>query len=557
MCAEPKHSWTARIPRSLVAAGMTLAGVLPLGCLESREPEPAAPQCVACHGSVSNSADELIQSAPPSDLFGNQDTSYPGVGAHAQHLFASETHAAVACEECHQVPKSTRDPGHADSDLPAELTFGQLASHDEQEPKYNFATRRCSNTYCHGADRPRWTRPRTSAEACGSCHGLPPKPPHPQSSQCSTCHAEVVDEQQHIIAAALHVNGKVEAEDPGCRSCHGSEDNAAPPRALDGETDTTAVGVGAHQVHLTGGEFSRALQCEECHLVPEEVGAEGHLDALPAEVQFVGVAAAHDSSPSWKRSERSCMNSWCHSFGDGTSPTWTNQLGSLSCASCHGMPPPEPHPQSEQCGQCHAEVVAANNTIRDRQRHVDGKVDVDVPEACDACHGADGDPAPPPDLMGNTDTSAMGVGAHRAHLTGNGRSRPLQCGECHLVPTETQSPGHLDTALPAEVQFGAGPASAFLAEPEYREGGCAQTFCHGDSFIGGRPSGGSHTRPQWTDSSDSAASCQSCHGMPPPEPHPQLDVEVCGACHQSFGEGNRVLHPERHIDGSVTFFVRE
>ena len=31
------------------------------------------------------------------------------------------------------------------------------------------------------------------------------------------------------------------------------------------------MAVGAHQAHLTGGEFSGPIPCESCHIVPEEI----------------------------------------------------------------------------------------------------------------------------------------------------------------------------------------------------------------------------------------------------------------------------------------------
>src|SRR5690606_41028610 len=60
---------------------------------------------------------------------------------------------------------------------------------------------------------------------------------------------------------------------------------------------------------------------------------------------------------------------------------------------------------------------------------------------------------------------------------------------------------------------------------------CKDTFCHGGYFVGGRPSGGSLVTPNWLDLSGKPAECGSCHGLPPPSPHP--DDSACADCHRS------------------------
>lgn len=549
MCRWPTKIWRY--------TGLLCWSVAGVGCLQSREREPGPAECTACHGSEASSPDALIQAAPPNDVFGNRGAEYPGVGAHKEHLFASETHAAVPCQECHKVPKTTAAPGHIDSALPAEVLFGPLATHEGREAHYDASRRNCANTYCHGAARPGWTEPRRSSRACGSCHALPPPAPHPASQRCATCHPQVVDDQGRIIAPKLHVNGIVEVRDSGCSACHGTGDNAAPPVALDGEADPSVTSVGAHQAHLRGGEYSRALACDECHVVPNRVEDPRHLDPSPAEVEFSDVAASADHTPIWERQRETCSGSWCHSPSDArASARWTHTSGPLPCTSCHGMPPAAPHPQSALCADCHADVASEDHlSIKAPQRHVDGQVDVAVPNACDACHGGQENAAPPRDLLGNMASSSPGVGAHQAHLTASGRARPLGCAECHRVPTAVLDDGHVDSPLPAEVEFGAGPARAFLATPTYDSGSCAQTFCHGDTFIGGRPSGGTHTVPEWTETHAAAATCTSCHGMPPPAPHPQ-GARQCSECHQNAGPGNTWRFPARHVDGVVTFFIK-
>ncbi len=547
MCAEfLRWAWVSSL---LLALGLGLAPA----CLTLRDdaPPPAVNPCAQCHGSSENPGDELQQAAPPFDLKGNQDEAYPGVGAHQAHLAASSTHASVACSECHQVPQENDDRGHYDSAPPAEIVFGELSSAGDVSPDYDVSSRRCSNTHCHGRVSPRWTEPRTSDQACGSCHGLPPAWPHPQFDDCSRCHGEVIDARGEFEASELHVDGRVQVDEPGCDGCHGSETNPAPPVSLSGKTDVTDASVGAHQAHLQGGAHGRPLRCDECHRVPEEITEPGHLDGDGVQVVFDGIAAGTVYDPRSK----ACRDGWCHGGEGSESPRWT-EPADLGCASCHASPPPAPHPAVDNCGLCHGAVVAGVDQILARELHVDGEVQSEQPEQCTGCHGEPGaDPLGPPplDTHGNDETSAAGVGAHAAHLVGRGLARVLACDECHQVPEQVEQVGHLDSALPAEVTL-QGVARAFGAEPHYEAGRCAETFCHGDSFIGGRPSGGVNTVPEWTRVDQSQITCQSCHGMPPPAPHPE-DAVDCGECHKNADGADGFVRPELHVDGKVTFFL--
>jgi predicted CxxxxCH...CXXCH cytochrome family protein len=536
--------------------GAVLAAALTPSCLESRGTPPKeseAQRCASCHGDATRPGDYLLRAAPPSDLSGRGSTRDPGVGAHALHLYGSPTHAAVPCEECHVVPDRTDSPGHADDDRPAELTFGRLARSRDHAPFYDARARTCGDSYCHGQAEPRWTAPHSSAEACGSCHGLPPPAPHPQSERCSACHGDVVDEQRRFVAPALHVNGKVEYRGGECQLCHGSQASPAPPFAVTGESSTRALGVGAHQAHLTGGEAGRALACTECHRVPDTLDEPSHVDGLPAKVTLTGVSQSGDRRPAWEHASATCADTWCHSPSPGTqqpSPLW-NEPVSLGCASCHGAPPPAPHPQMTNCVQCHADVVASDNyTIVERARHVDGHVDVAFDQGCSSCHGSQQSPAPPVDVSGNQAPSVPGVGAHQAHIFGSGLARQVPCAACHHVPEGALEQGHIDTPLPAEVIF-SGAALIGAAEPRYVGGSCQQTSCHGARLPSGNPSGGRLTSPSWTGTGQAA--CGSCHGLPPPPPHPN-DTYPCSACHQNIGEdGVSFSHPELHVDGVVTF----
>ncbi len=542
----------------LFALVVTIAGLSSLvpGCADRRanDTTPSTRACTACHGSPNNPGSDLVKAAPPIDLDGNTDPSYPGVGAHQFHLQPSKTHAAVACDECHVVPKTTGAVGHADSKRPAELTFGALAKTGDREPSYNPATRACTDSYCHKDSDARWNKPRSSDDACGSCHGLPPPPPHVQVQECYRCHGDVIDENRNFIAPEKHVNGVVDVIELNCSSCHGSDQNPAPPLDTQGNSEITAIGVGAHQVHLAGGANSRPVACPECHTVPQKFGDPGHIDDPPAEVIFTGVATSQGRSPNWDRTVKKCSDAWCHgpSQAGTDSPEWTSTAGNLSCTTCHGAPPPAPHPQMTNCNFCHGDVIDTDNqTIKNRDLHVNGVVDVVLPTTCNACHGSAANPAPPVDLSGNSSTSSPGVGAHQTHLSGGKLSRPVPCEECHIVPASVTDPGHFDTAGPAELNFSG--AAARYSPPTFNGVTCEGSWCHGGNWNlhPNNPwdSGGANTSPTWT--STGQVECGSCHSVPPAS-HFDIQSQPCGpGCHTDFN-GFTVTDKSKHVDGIVT-----
>jgi predicted CxxxxCH...CXXCH cytochrome family protein len=560
MASSANDGRPARGARPLLWLAMSLAlaaGLASASCLERRSSEQsdALEGCAACHGDSRRAGSALLRAAPPRDLLGARDPSYPGVGAHEIHLRPSATHGPVACSECHVVPQRTDSPGHADDAGPAEVVFGSVARSGGLLPSYDAIARRCDNSHCHGSAQAVWTEPRDSQAACGSCHGLPPAAPHPSSTLCSTCHGDVIDEAMTFTAPELHVNGIVELRATSCTQCHGSGDEPAPPADTRGFTASTASGVGAHAAHLSGGGASRPLACSECHRVPRSADDFAHADGLPAEVELAGIAQTADRAPTWDRRSSSCADSWCHQPGGqrgAKSPAWTS-TGTLGCADCHGLPPPSPHPQISDCSACHGAVVGEDDrTIVERQHHVDGVVDVAFDGSCTSCHGAD-NPAPPRALNGDTSTATAGVGAHQAHLAGSARSRAVRCGECHLVPERPLDAGHVDSFGPAELTF-SGASIAYGAKPSYVAHTCSNTACHGGSFpVRGHDSGGTLTTPDWTVVDGTQAACGTCHGLPPPRPHPYYS-EDCGRCHENMSlDGKTFLRPELHVDGVVTF----
>jgi predicted CxxxxCH...CXXCH cytochrome family protein len=175
-----------------------------------------ADRCGSCHGTPGNPA-------PPYALNGSWDTNYVGVGAHQQHLVASDIAGAVPCYECHPIP--TELLTHPNwSGQPTAVTFGPRASINQPTPAsgpptWDRTTAICRNVYCHGATlsgadsraAPLWTRVDGSQRGCTACHGFPPVDAvHQNATACQDCHGAVVGPGQSIVNPALHVNGAID-----------------------------------------------------------------------------------------------------------------------------------------------------------------------------------------------------------------------------------------------------------------------------------------------------------------------------------------------------------
>ncbi len=326
-----------------------------------------------------------------------------------------------------------------------------------------------------------------------------------------------------------------------CAGCHGDDfaGGAAKVSCLschaDGPTAcTTCHGAGptsnAHGAHATS-----MVRCGECHVVPSRWDDDGHIlhDGVaitaPAKVTF-GARAAQTLDPAdragpprWNGA--TCTNVYCHgaalhvSGGVAIAPRWDDPAPAGTCDRCHGNPPPS-HARAD-CATCHPASAP----------HIDGIVQVGRTTGCSGCHGSPSSPAPPMDLAGNTATTAIGVGAHQAHLNAT-ISTPIACATCHLVPAAVDSPGHIDSPSPAEVLAAIGWD---------RTTQTCTASCHGPA------------RPVWTSSGQ--VSCGTCHGLPPASHAPGMTIASCATCHPSTVDafGNIIVTngASTHINGVV------
>ncbi|MGI5863909.1 MAG: CxxxxCH/CxxCH domain c-type cytochrome [Myxococcales bacterium] len=498
---------------------------------------PDEVRCVACHGSEASPA-------PPVAVDGAVGTWETGVGAHQVHLSDGLVRKAISCSECHKVPRSSAISEHIGG-RPAELTWGELATARGSQPRWERESATCSSTYCHGAQltggertSPKWTfteepawRGSLQPETCRGCHGAPPPAPHPESSNCASCHRNTVRADGSIdLAGGRHINGTVDvAGQAGCTVCHGSSAGPAPD-------------VGAHLAHLKGGDVRAAVACDECHLVPQSVEQSGHRDGDgEVELKWGPLASAAGTSPAFESG--SCSGVYCHGAtlpgGSLKAPEWSKTDGTQdACGTCHGAPPPAPHPPGGACVSCHPSTVKPDGAIDlAGGRHIDGEVDVGT--RCSSCHGGQGNAAPPFDTHRNESTSVPGVGAHQSHVRDGALRKAVGCSECHPAPSSRDATGHLDGDGRAELVFGE-LARKSGANPSYDGTSCSSTYCHGAML-----SGGTLRDPEWTKVDGTRATCGTCHGAPPPAPH--LQNESCATCHSGTVNADGTIN----VDGGL------
>jgi Doubled CXXCH motif (Paired_CXXCH_1)./Geobacter CxxxxCH. len=393
---------------------------------------------------------------------------------------------------------------------------------------------------------------------CQKCHGEDFSGGASKKS-CLACHQG----SGGVQAGVMNADGT-----PACGACHGS---------------TPATG--KHKSHVDGGLLAKQFACSTCH--PDHKSAQDHAFAPDgslrtdlAQVSLTGLAAFTPANgtragpPTWDANAQTCSNVYCHGATHADSaavtknPSWyaTPRPATQTCTFCHGLPPNGAGRTS--CSTCHRSVVDAQTNLVSTTLHLNGTVDfADANTPCNTCHGSANSPAPPPDLGGSSDPFAVGVGQHQRHLAIpqlNIRG-PIQCSECHEVPTTVLSPGHLGpghvpgVAVRAAVfpnVAGSGTlARAQSASPAWDPNlmTCSGVYCHG----GGEPLNTDRTSgvlqtPNWVSPGDGACGT-TCHGIPPQfSGHPTGVTRTdCVSCHAKTidSAGNIIL---TSVSGALT-----
>jgi predicted CxxxxCH...CXXCH cytochrome family protein len=190
-----------------------------------------------------------------------------------------------------------------------------------------------------------------------------------------------------ITGSSLGLAECIEPFSP-CAGCHGGVDNqtGAPPDGLEGESLITQLAVGAHTAHVEGKLISDGIDCAECHVVPADISAPGHLDGDQVAEVIFGALGGNQSV--WDRDNATCSMVYCHgnfSGGNNHTPTWT-AANQAECGSCHdvGSAPALLGGRHERhleligidCVDCHAATVNASRQVTGLDVHVNGINDV-------------------------------------------------------------------------------------------------------------------------------------------------------------------------------------
>jgi len=413
---------------------------------------------------------------------------------------------------------------------------------------------------------------------CTSCHGngsdFTPDG-GPANLSCAACHTNAFASTTcgsfgvsspcscDLCHGSVEVSAMMGTSATGCTLCHGNAAlpasiQAAPPRDTLGNTATTSPFVGAHQSHLNAGAMSLAIACDQCHAVPTDAT---HASTFPAPValSWGTLASAAGVTPVWNGSPAYTCTNYCHGAtlpgGSLTKPNWTVVNGTqAACGTCHGVPPPSPHPAATltQCSGCHSGTVNPDGTINVAGGlHIDGTVEI-TGGTCTSCHGNSNintfplDAAPPVDTLGDTATSAPGVGAHQSHLTGTLlRATPVACTDCHVVPgdfTHSTQPLNLTWSALASlcITTNCTPGPSFNSTTLQ-----CTNYCHGSNLH----AGGTNTSPTWNIVNGTQDACGTCHGIPPPPSTGHFQSTDCGGCH--CGYTSTSVNPQNHLNGSV------
>ena len=234
--------------------------------------------------------------------------------------------------------------------------------------------------------------------ACVECHNYP----HPEQHDPATVHEYAIFfDAGWDLTGCNNCHGTNFAggrTGVSCLSCHDQQNgpaNCTNCHGLPPIDDHTVLAAGfLRPVGAAGGHQVMAVDkgyaCTECHASVTDLS---HTGPLPAEVTFANAVIAtaqgyadtayiHVGDPV---SGNGTCAVYCHSNGRGgppnqSVPEWTS-TDNLSCTACHSIPPVAPHPQFNQCHNCHDNVDPGSiypNDIRfiNEQLHVNGVVEL-------------------------------------------------------------------------------------------------------------------------------------------------------------------------------------
>jgi predicted CxxxxCH...CXXCH cytochrome family protein len=287
-----------------------------------------------------------------------------------------------------------------------------------------------------------------------------------------------------------------------------------------------------------------AASCEACHPAEQPLGS---LDPACISCHEAQRPASHDPATT-----TSCED--CHEGSCGWQSASPHPQG-FSEPAVHGLEAKLQGPAEGDCRECHGAELSDCDDCHAEQSHPDWRSD------CVFCHGGTDDPtggptgAPPRDLDGAVDPSALSFRAHTAHVDDDGDYRVQGCDQCHaFLYQDALEPEHWFDATPAaaEARFERGLAEATAWDGQDT---CGTSYCHGQG-----------QRDDGTVSDEHGPmDCESCHrteggwdsmsGLH--SAHLAEDGIVCNDCHAAvIDRQGGIDGPGRHVDGvrDISFY---
>jgi len=576
-----------------------------------------AGQCDDCHGNPPTTQEMMV--VPPTDvLFPYAENA----GSHAKHKARQ-----LACATCHNnanhlasaTPDKKLNMGFSINNSNFAGFVGNLSSATlralppgndylwmgaagtviQQAP----STIMTCNVYCHGWEgsggynsEPAWTG--TTQVGCGSCHAatgsIPPSsgshPKHAGSEpgygngiSCTTCHGF-----RNYSSSAVHINGNVEwnlstiSATAKYRAANSGSTGAMAPTAPGSYGGCTNLYCHSNVVNSvnnngTGApdQFSNpvwggVVNCNSCHQAEPNVTG-GHPQHAGAGVTGFDCRICHANGGSTNSLNHANgkINFSFAGLGENTQYSYGSDkiagsalYGSCDSSNCHGRRTitwGPLNPATTLCQKCHATNPSAAGF-----------------------YGTAG----PGSTTANTDPY---VGAHFQHITSMPfkYSAKIDCSACHNKPTGPYTPGHIDSALPAEINFGSLAASGLQGsytsaahQPTYNSGSreCSNLWCHGGGLASNEGFGdygsvefdggalGSPVSATWNApflTGVGTNDCVKCHSFPPPAPMPGYNhydennnrpyqASQCNNCHKHVDNtGYAFKNPALHVNGVV------
>lgn len=201
-----------------------------------------------------------------------------------------------------------------------------------------------------------------------------------QQEDCTLCHGEML-RGGNARVGCQSCHGEDWVKD--CNWCHGEEarEDGAPPRDLDGLMEGFVADI--HTEHLQKSEAGE-VKCLDCHKVPEEAWAQGHLfDDTPgvAEVSF------GERNPEGRYDGSGlCSSLYCHGNGRAVgNVAFLEDREGFGCQSCHSFSSLSGKHRKHlregvDCEDCHGDVALSREDLKDASLHLDGEIHLKFPE---------------------------------------------------------------------------------------------------------------------------------------------------------------------------------